>query len=120
MRKGRKSGKKAKTDKEKITVTVTGKPAQLLQSLYESSGGKRSYSDILDEWSNHIKTPTDKLIKAINNLESICNTYFNPDTAKMVELLRPVIIQSTKGHYDPKAFKKTIMEFMESQNKGKG
>lgn len=113
----KKRGKKAKFNREELTLKVSGDPARILQGIYELSNGRRSYTDILDEWSKHIKGPGDKLIKAINDLESVCNTYFSPDTAKMVELLRPVIIQSTKGNYDPRAFKKTIIEFIESQNK---
>ena len=115
---GKKSGKKAAVNKERLTVCITGKPARILQYSYELSQGKRSYSEIIEDWTDYLENPTDKLIKAIDNLETVCKTNFNPDTSKMVELLRPIIIQSTKGNYDPKEFKKLILEFMKSQ-KGK-
>ena len=114
---GKKSGKKAGANKEILTVRITGKPARILQHAYGLCGGKRSYSEILEEWTDYLESPTDKLIKAIDNLENTCKNNFNPDTFEMVELLRPIIIQSTKGNYDPKAFKKLILEFMKSQKR---
>ena len=114
---GKKAGKKAEVNKEILSLRITGRPARILQCAYALSEGKRSYSDILDEWTDYLESPTDKLIKAIDNLETVCKTNFNPDTSKMVELLRPIIIQSSKGSYDPKAFKKVILEFMKSQKR---
>jgi len=114
-KRGRKRGKKAKLDRDELTIKVSGRPAQILQKIYELSHGRRSYTDILDEWSKHIESPNEKLIIAINELESVCKTYFNPDTTGMVELLRPVIIQSTNGNYDAKAFRKVVLDYIESQ-----
>ena len=107
-------------NKEVLTIRITGKPARILQYVYELSEGKRSYSEILEDWTDYLESPTDKLIKAIDNLENTCKNNFNPDTSEMVALLRPIIIQSIKGNYDPKAFKKTILEFMKSQKGEEG
>jgi len=114
-RRGKKRGRKAKVDRKELTIKISGRPAQLLQGIYELSNGRRSYTEILDEWSKHIENPNDKLIKAINELENVCNTYFNPHTAGVINLLRPVIIKSTKGDYDPNEFKKVVLEYIESQ-----
>jgi len=114
MRKRTKKRKKNEK-KDRIVVSVSGRPAMILERLHKLAGGKRSYADIIGDMTKNVETPLEQLNKAIDGVIDVCSTYFDSDTAKTVELFRPVITQTAKGVYDSKAIGKAIVELIESQ-----
>ncbi|UZE92479.1 MAG: hypothetical protein IB616_01315 [Methanosarcinales archaeon] len=97
-------------------IRVTGKPLDILEDIHESSNGRRSYTDIIGELTKSVEMPGDKLIKTYDELESICKVDFNPGTARLVELFRPIVFQSARGKFDTKFCERKILEIIE-QNK---
>jgi len=105
--------------KKHLHIRVSGEAADMLRGIHDISKGKRSYTAIMNELLRKVERPEDKIIQAYDNLEKICDTYFNPDLANMVALLRTVVVNCAKGRYDPKEFRDKILEFLESQGKEK-